>query len=124
MMPYRVTPYTDCIYPLKLHAYLASGKPVVGNPIRTLREFSDLVELATGVDEWSEALARVLLFDSDCHERAAERIAEARRHDWNCIAYQVARAIAGALGPDVSARLDALPIPAEWRQDPISVRTR
>jgi hypothetical protein len=33
IMPYRESDYTNCIYPMKLHAYLASGRPAVGTPI-------------------------------------------------------------------------------------------
>jgi len=118
MLPYRITAYTDCIYPLKLHEYLASGRPVVGTPIRTLREFADLVELAMGPEEWSAALSRALESDDDGGRGAEQRVSVARRHDWDCIAYHVARTIAGGLGPDAVARLDAIPVPPEWREAP------
>ena len=37
IMPYLANDYTKYIYPLKLHEYLASGTPVVGTRIRSLR---------------------------------------------------------------------------------------
>ena len=39
-MPYRVDDYTKYIYPLKMHEYLASGRPVVSAPIDSVEEFS------------------------------------------------------------------------------------
>ena len=58
MMCYAVNEYTRYIYPLKLHEYLAGGRPVVASPIRTLQDFSHVIELARTPDEWSEALRR------------------------------------------------------------------
>src|SRR5262249_27653319 len=60
IMPYRVDAYTNSIYPLKLHEYLASGRPIVSAPIRSLRDFSQMIELANRFEEWSIALARTL----------------------------------------------------------------
>jgi len=60
IMPYRTTPYAECIYPLKLHEYLAAGPPVIGTPIGTLREFTDVVVLAASREEWSAAIAAAL----------------------------------------------------------------
>src|SRR5690606_4940220 len=39
MMCYEVSDYTNYIYPLKLHEYLASGRPVVSAPIEAVRPF-------------------------------------------------------------------------------------
>lgn len=36
LLPYKANDYTKYIYPLKLHEYLAGGKPIVGTPIRSL----------------------------------------------------------------------------------------
>ena len=57
IMPYLVNGYTNNIYPLKLHEYLASGRPVVGSPVRSLKDFSKVIALATTPDEWSCSLA-------------------------------------------------------------------
>jgi len=46
IMPYRVNDYTKYIYPLKLHEYLASGRPVVATPIRSLEEYCNVLTLA------------------------------------------------------------------------------
>ena len=60
IMPYVLDDYTKCIYPLKLHEYLASGRPVVSSPIRSVLEFADVVAIASNGNEWSFGLERVL----------------------------------------------------------------
>ena len=45
-MCYEMNDYTKYIYPLKLHEYLASGRPAVATPIDSVVEHGDLVALA------------------------------------------------------------------------------
>jgi len=56
IMCYRKQGWANYIYPLKLHEYLASGKPVVGTGIASLCDFSEVVRLADTEQEWLEAL--------------------------------------------------------------------
>lgn len=101
LMPYRETDYTDYIYPLKLHEYLAGGSPVVGTPIRTLRLFSDVVRLANTPEEWSRQVAAALSAREDVAVRdRARRRSVARRHDWNRLSDLVASAILRSLGQE------------------------
>jgi glycosyltransferase involved in cell wall biosynthesis len=118
IMPYRRTPHTSYIYPLKLHEYLASGRPVVGTPIRTLRDFEDMIELASTPEEWSRALKRALQTENDTRERVEARLSVARAHDWDRIVYQVVRTIAEGLGGNLPERLSRLPLPSEWKEAP------
>ena len=106
-MPYRVDGYTKYIYPLKLHEYLASGRPAVGAPIDTLREFADVVSLASSLDEWSDAVGRNLLPSATAPKRREARQLVARKHDWEILTLKVARAVARRLGDDVAERLAA-----------------
>ena len=108
IMPYRVNEYTNNIYPLKLHEYLASGRPVVGAPIRSLHDFSDVIALADGVEEWSHTLARALEPTALCPQSRAGRQKIARAHDWGEILSSLARTICDHLGPEYSERLRAL----------------
>ncbi len=96
IMPYRLTPYADCIYPLKLHEYLAAGPPVIGTPIGTLKEFTDVVTLATSREEWSAAIEAALGEGrrSDCCRAARQAVASS--HDWECIARGMAALISAA----------------------------
>ena len=110
VMPYKVNAYTDCIYPLKLHEYLASGKPIVATPIRTLRDFSHVVSLASGVDAWVAALESSLTPAARTKGQVSARQAIAKQHDWRVLAGRVAAIIAAELGREREERvLDSLP---------------
>jgi glycosyltransferase involved in cell wall biosynthesis len=63
-MVYRQHGWANSVYPLKLHEYLASGKPCIGSGLTSLREFSEVVHIAESPQEWLEAI-RVALEDKD-----------------------------------------------------------
>jgi glycosyltransferase involved in cell wall biosynthesis len=98
IMPYRVNAYTNNIYPLKLHEYLASGRPIVSSLIRSLREFSKVIALANGFEEWSNALTRTLEPAASCPEAAAARRRIACEFDWNKLAQVIAQSLCDSLG--------------------------
>jgi hypothetical protein len=106
IMPYRMNHYTNQIYPLKLHEYLASGQPTVGVPIATLDSFSDVVSLVRGTEAWLEAIEDALEPAATAPDRRAMRQAVARQHDWEWIVYTIARIMAERLGPNWVSRLD------------------
>jgi glycosyltransferase involved in cell wall biosynthesis len=95
---YVVNDYTKFIYPLKLHEYLASGRPVVGSPIRTLQDFKHVITLASGPDEWSRALSAALEPPAQSAESARARQEVAREFDWGKHAAVVARTFCERLG--------------------------
>lgn len=97
IMPYVRDGYTRYIYPLKLHEYLAAGRPTVGTPIRTLQEFDGVVELAVGVDAWSAALRRSLdpAAASDALKELRQTVAH--KHDWDVLAEDTAAVIEEAV---------------------------
>jgi len=97
IMPYQVNGYTRYIYPLKLHEYLATGHPVVSAPIEAVREFSDVVRSADGLDDWSAAIAESLEPGARSPERREARQVVAREHDWARIASRVADEVLAAL---------------------------
>jgi glycosyltransferase involved in cell wall biosynthesis len=97
IMPYRVDGYTNNIYPLKLHEFLASGRPTVSSGIRSLREFSNIVTVANGLDNWSETLAGILGAPPMCQRNIAERQMVAREHDWHNLVRSLARTICRGL---------------------------
>ncbi len=106
MMCYELTAYTHFIYPMKLHEYLASGRPVIGTPIRTLLDFSHVVSLARTTDDWSAALSASLAPAANAPEAVAARRAVAAQYDWDALAARVARAFCEMLGPNDVARFD------------------
>jgi len=105
IMPYVVNGYTNNIYPLKLHEYLASGKPVVGSPIRSLVDFDHVIALASDLDQWSSALGAALALPSTSAAAANERQAVARQHDWAELIHRIAATICERLGPGFTERL-------------------
>jgi glycosyltransferase involved in cell wall biosynthesis len=98
MMPYLRNDYTKYIYPLKLHEYLAGGKPVIGSRIRSLEEFGDVVGLATNFEEWSSAIDAALRPSSNTNDAIQRRQAVARKYDWGVLVRKIADTIAQAVG--------------------------
>ena len=80
-MCYRNTEYTKYIYPLKLHEYLACGKPIVATPLKNLKDFKDVLYFADGQEDWIENIQRCL--DEQNKELVQKRIAVARENSWD-----------------------------------------
>ncbi len=108
VMPYLVNGYTQNIYPLKLHEYWASGRPVVGTPIRSLKDFSHVVALVSTVEEWSRALTDALRPPTTWPEAAKIRQATAQQNDWSELVYRIAQTICERLGPAYVTSLQRL----------------
>jgi glycosyltransferase involved in cell wall biosynthesis len=101
IMPYRVDDYTKYIYPGKLHEYLATGKPVISTPIRSVEQFRNVVAIAADREEWSRAIERALSEEENAADRRAERQRVAREHDWGELVDGIARTIARHVGVDI-----------------------
>ena len=100
-MPYRVDDYTRYIYPLKMHEYLASGKPVVSAAICSVEEFGEVIAIAKTPEEWSSAIARALSSEENAPSRCAQRQRVAREHDWDLLVDRIASTIARRLGVEM-----------------------
>jgi glycosyltransferase involved in cell wall biosynthesis len=59
-MCYRQHGWANSVYPLKLHEYLASGKPCIGSGLASLREFSEVVQIAETPQDWLDAIERAI----------------------------------------------------------------
>jgi glycosyltransferase involved in cell wall biosynthesis len=81
LIPYLIDEFVRGIYPLKLHEYLATGRPVVATPIPAVLPYADRIEIAEGADGIEAAIERALA--DDASERVAARIALARRNGWD-----------------------------------------
>lgn len=93
IMPYRKTDYTGYIYPLKLHEYLAGGRPVVGTRIRSLEPLASVVALADDRSGWEAAVQQALDPEQSSADRTAQRQALAREHDWAVLTDRIAEAL-------------------------------
>ena len=62
IMCYRLddTTWVKSIYPLKLHEYLAAGKPVVSSDLLSVSPFSSVVRIADDLDDWHKAIIEAL----------------------------------------------------------------
>jgi glycosyltransferase involved in cell wall biosynthesis len=108
IMPYRVDGYTNQIYPLKLHEYLASGRPIVASPIRSLMDFSNLIRLESTVEGWINALAASLLPTANTSAAVAERQRAAQQHDWTKLVERIADKMCEGLARALSSRLEPI----------------
>jgi glycosyltransferase involved in cell wall biosynthesis len=120
MLCYEVNDYTQFIYPLKLHEYLASGRPVVGSPIRSLQEFGHAIRLARTPDEWSHALNDMLAPTVNSATQVGARRSIAQRYDWNTLVQLIARTWCTRLGPAYLERFARIP-PNEGTTIPITI---
>jgi len=98
-MPDCVDEYTKYIYPLKLHEYLASGRPVVSFRIRSLARFAEFVMRTSTHDEWSQAIAKSLTASVGSTAQVEIRRNIARKHDWDILVERIARTLCQRLGP-------------------------
>jgi glycosyltransferase involved in cell wall biosynthesis len=98
IMPYRIDGYTKYIYPLKLHEYLASARPVVASRIPSLQRFEGTLSLATMYKEWSGAIEQALRPAADSLELRSARQSIAQSHDWDILVRQIAERILQRLG--------------------------
>lgn len=80
MMPYRLNDATRSIYPLKLHEYLATGKPVVATAIPAAEQHPDVIRVAHSHAEF-QRLVDEALAESDPADRA-RRQAVAAQNSW------------------------------------------
>ena len=80
LLPYVIDDFTRHIQPAKLFECLAVGKPVVATRLPSLEPFSDLVSLATNIEEFDQALAEAAVEnDPELRERRKE---VARANSW------------------------------------------
>ncbi len=108
LLIYKVNDYTKFVYPLKLHAYLASGRPVVGSPIRTLLDFSQYIRLAQTPEDWSKAITDMVSADAVSREQVETRRLIACQHDWSVVVETIARRICEKLGPSYFERFEKM----------------
>ena len=99
MLPYLRNDYTRYIFPMKLHEYLATGRPVIGTPIPALEQFAGAISLAGTADEWSAALAENCLPAALSERQVLERRRIARNYDWNVLVSTIAMELCRHLGP-------------------------
>lgn len=98
LLCYKVNSYTHCVYPLKLHQYLASGTPIIGSRIRSLEDFGSVIDLADTADEWNLCIKNVLSPGYGSKEKTEKRRGLAKQHDWKRLVEKIAYSLCQRLG--------------------------
>ncbi len=82
-MAYRLsdTLWTTSIYPLKMHEYLAVGKPVISSRVDAVEEFSNVIEIADTTKDWQEKIQYAIDKGMTSMERVAKR-RTAKENTW------------------------------------------
>ena len=57
LIPFARTPFTRCIYPLKVNEYLAAGLPVVSTAFADLSDFAGVIDVAHTAGAFRQAVA-------------------------------------------------------------------
>ena len=97
LLPNRLNRYTRHMFPLKFFEYLAAGKPVVMTPLHSLEAYRHLAYVAEAEPgAFSRSIDRALTESPEDTVRG-RRIEEARRHDWNTQARELAAMVRDAI---------------------------
>lgn len=81
LIPYARNPYTDHVLPLKVHEYLAAGRPVVSTALPNLEHLSPAVRLADSPADFIVEVERALS-EADAPAELAARQRIASQNTW------------------------------------------
>ena len=91
--------WTEASYPLKLHEYLAAGKPVVGADLRVLHDFTDVLRIAYDIDDWEQALEEAITCGGVGDMRSRRVVAEG--NDWDLLAKRLDTLLDEMVSPSI-----------------------
>ncbi len=78
---FKLNQLTERVSPLKFYEYLATGKPVVSVDMPGVRDFADVIEIASGREEFLAAVERALAEETP--QKAARRLERSRANSWD-----------------------------------------
>lgn len=81
LIPFKVNELTHAVNPLKLHEYLAAGKPVVATELSELNKYREFIRLSNSREDFE---ANILLALQERGEYfIAQRVAFAKENSWS-----------------------------------------
>lgn len=80
IIPYHLTDYTACIFPIKFFEFLATGKPVVTTALPSLEPYAHAVNMSSTYQGFMNAADNILK-DGDTMQE--ERLELAKKNTWN-----------------------------------------
>ncbi len=102
--PFQISRLTTAVNPIKLREYLAAGRPVVSTPLPAVLEYRDVVEVASGRDEFAGAVIRALQSGQDTAESRERRRARVRGESWDAVAGRIRPSLLSLAGVTQSDR--------------------
>lgn len=101
MLPFHVVPLTLATNPVKLYEYLSAGKPVVAVDLPEMRQFGELVHVASNKSNFVDRVGKALTV-MEGEDVASRRRDFAAEQTWAHRAQQVVEAIHALSEPKVS----------------------
>ena len=95
LIPYKITDYTNNVYPTKLNEYLAMGKPVVSTSLPELIHFNksnnDIIAIGKDYQEFIALIDRAV-YDLSI-ENTKQRLEAAKKNSWDSRISEMSRLI-------------------------------
>jgi hypothetical protein len=113
MMCFALNAATEFINPTKGLEYMATGKPIVGTPVKdVVNQWSDIVLIAKGKDEYIDRVHRALEMGDDVQQRVQRGLALSRQCSWEGTVAQMQSLIKQAISkPDRKSGAKIAPLP-------------
>jgi glycosyltransferase involved in cell wall biosynthesis len=104
--PFQINRLTTAVNPIKLREYLAAGRPVVASPLPAVREYADVVEMASGPGEFAMAVSRLLEPSHDTPGARAMRRRRVQAESWDAAAERLRPMLLRLAGVDEATSSD------------------
>jgi glycosyltransferase involved in cell wall biosynthesis len=83
MMCFAMNRSTEFINPTKGLEYMATGRPIISTPVKdVIKQWSDIVHIARGAEEFVQAAQRILEKQGDTEERIKKGLELAKQCSW------------------------------------------
>lgn len=89
IIPFKLNELTRCFNPVKVHEYLAAGKPVISTALPEIERYRDIVYIAENRQNFLECIKRALAADYDTEKS----VKMAMENDWDKKAEEIVELI-------------------------------